>query len=345
MKKACILSIDGGGIRGILPGVILAWLEKELQKHDGHEARISDYFDLIAGTSTGGILTCLYLSPDESGRPRFNATEAVDLYLEHGTKIFNLPWIRKISNPLGLFKVKYPQEPIETILDNYLKETKLSEVLKPCLITSYDFTTRKTVFFNKSDTTKGADRDFLLKDIARSTTAAPTYFKPSNINSLADTSLNLIDGGVFANNPAMCAYAEARTSRFSHLLNREDKPDYPEVKEMALISIGTGSHGVSYPLNKVNKWGVAGWIQPLIDILMSGNSETVHYQLHQMFETINDPECRAYYRLEPKLGNAASRMDLATQANLNALAEAGRTFISENKEQLKAIVKLLIENK
>ena len=82
-RKVCILSLDGGGIRGILPGIILAELEKELKKKDGCQARLADYFDLIAGTSTGGILALGYLVPNENGRPKYEADKVVSLYLEN----------------------------------------------------------------------------------------------------------------------------------------------------------------------------------------------------------------------------------------------------------------------
>lgn len=94
-----ILSIDGGGIRGIIPGQILVMLENLLQKlTKKRNARIADYFDLIAGTSTGGILACAYLAPERgSKRPRFSAQEAVDLYLDRGDEVFDLSlWQRQI---------------------------------------------------------------------------------------------------------------------------------------------------------------------------------------------------------------------------------------------------------
>jgi patatin-like phospholipase/acyl hydrolase len=77
MKK--ILAIDGGGIRGIIPGQVLIALEREVRRQSGNsEARLADYFDFFAGTSTGGILTCLYLcpDPDDPGRALFSAEEA-----------------------------------------------------------------------------------------------------------------------------------------------------------------------------------------------------------------------------------------------------------------------------
>jgi len=346
MKKVTILSIDGGGIRGILPGVILAYIEEQLQERTNNpEARLCDYFDLLAGTSTGGILTCMYITPDENGKPKFSAQDAVDLYLKNGQKIFSISFGRRILNLFGLFEAKYLVRNIEKILSDYLKDTKLSEALKPCLITSYEIFQRKTIFFNKIDTTKSETRDFMLRDIARSTSAAPTYFKPAQIHSTYGNPLYLVDGGMFANNPSMCAYAEARTIKFSSIPACNGKPDYPTATEMILVSLGTGSQGDSYPYSKAKKWGIVGWLIPLINILMSGNSETVHYELKQLFRAANPANEAYYFRLEPTVGTASSAMDLATPENMHALEEAGKTFVSNHTDELDKIVELLIANK
>jgi len=346
MKKVVILSIDGGGIRGILPGVIMAYLEAQLKiKTNDPESHICDYFDLLAGTSTGGILTCMYLTPGDNGQPKFSAQDAVDLYLKNGGNIFSIPLMRRLFNWFGLFEARYPVKNIERILHTYLRDVKLSQALKPCMITAYEIFQRKTVFFNQVDTRKGITKDYFLRDIARSTSAAPTYFRPAKIHSSFGAPLYLVDGGMFANNPSMCAYAEARTLQFSKLFGRPDKPDYPNATEMLMISIGTGSQGVAYSYSKAKKWGVAGWLKPLIDILMSGNSETVHYELHQLFGAVDPENSRYYFRLEPTVGTADSAMDLATAENMNALEEAAKTFVTDNENQLDKIVELLIANK
>ena len=344
-KKITILSIDGGGIRGIIPGVILSYIEDQLRDKEGSEVRLSDYFDLMAGTSTGGILTCMYVTPGEDGRPKFTATEAVDLYLKNGAKIFSIPFGRRIINWFGLFEAKYPARNIEQILREKLKDAKLSQALKPCLITAYEIFQRKTIFFNQVDTRKGITRDYLMRDIARSTSAAPTYFKPARIESVFGAPLFLVDGGMFANNPSMCAYAEARTLKFKEILKRDDKPDYPNATEMLMVSIGTGSHGDPYPYSKAKKWGVIGWLAPIINILMSGNSETVDYELNQMFAAVDQSNIANYFRLEPTVETAKNAMDLATPENMHALEEAGKTFVTKNIVQLDKIVELLIANK
>jgi len=346
MKKITILSIDGGGIRGILPGVILARLEALLQQKSGQpHARLSDYFDLMAGTSTGGILTCLYLVPDDAGRPRYTAQQAVDLYLEQGHLIFSNPFWRKVQSGWGLCKSKYSADALQRILHQYLGESRLSELLKPCLVTSYEITRRRSLFFNKVDTLKDARRDYRVRDIARATSAAPTYFEPALIQSVAGESLCCADGAVFANNPSMCAVVEARDIAFGRHLGRDDKPDYPDAGQMVLLSIGTGSQGKGYAYRDAKKWGVIGWLQPILDILMSASAETVHYQQELFFKPNGKPDKGIYVRLEPSVGQASEAIDCATPQNLQALRRAAEAFVAQHEAELNRVVDVLIANR
>src|SRR5580765_3592371 len=98
MKKIRLLSVDGGGIRGVIPGTILAQLEKILQKRSNSERRLGDYFDMIAGTSTGGILSCIYLMPGEDGKAKYSAQDAVELYIKNGHAIFYRNTAQKIAS-------------------------------------------------------------------------------------------------------------------------------------------------------------------------------------------------------------------------------------------------------
>lgn len=353
-NKVCILSIDGGGIRGILPGVIIEYIESRLQERTNNpEARISDFFDLIAGTSTGGILSCLYLTPNENGRPKYSAAEAVDLYLKNGGQIFSESFWQKITNPFAARKAKYSPSNLEKILKKYLGDVMLSEALKPCLITSYEIFQRKSVFFNATDTRLSFNnatpkekqnelRNFKLRDIARSTSAAPTYFPPASIESKSGAPYYLVDGGTFANNPAMCAYTEARTIDFGNILNKPGKPNKPDINNIVLISIGTGSENKPYKYEDAKDWGAINWLFPTLDILMSGNSETVHYELDQLFKSQNCSDC--YHRLSPSIGTAENEMDNASQKNMIALQGAGKTFVSSHQKELEDIIDLLLKN-
>lgn len=344
MKKIRILSLDGGGIRGILPGTILTYLEEELQKRTNNpEASIGQYFDFIAGTSTGGILSLIYLCPDEKGNNQFMAREALDIYLDRGDEIFDVSLKKKIESLKGICDEKYSEKELEESLEIYFKDIRLSQALKPCLITSYDIRNRKAFFFTSLEA-RSDIRDYYMKEVARATSAAPTYFEASRIKSIYGTPHSLIDGGVFANNPALCAYAEARSIKFSEVLKDEGKPDTPTAKEMLIVSIGTGNVKQPYHHKEYKDAGVLKWIKPLIDIMMSGNSETVDYQLKKIYETLPKKHCEDYYRIQPKLINADNAMDNARLENLKALHEDGLLAIAENKEILDEIVGKLIEN-
>ncbi|MDD5206723.1 MAG: patatin-like phospholipase family protein [Desulfobacterales bacterium] len=136
-----ILSIDGGGIRGIIPAAVLMEVEGTIRKHKRDDTlKIGECFDLIAGASTGGILTCMFLIPDKDrpDRARFSASDALGLYMEHGKDIFDRSIWQMIVSSGGLTDEKYSAEILETILSFYFKDHRLSELIRPCLITAYD---------------------------------------------------------------------------------------------------------------------------------------------------------------------------------------------------------------
>ena len=340
-KLTRILSIDGGGIRGILPGQILVSLEKKLQKLDNKpDARVADYFDLIAGTSTGGILTCMYLCPDEgknSARPRFSAERAVELYLDRGDEIFDISLWQKIKSAGGVIDEKYSEKELEEALQDYIGELKLSELLKPCLVTSYDIKRRKGHFFKSHRAKADISFDFLVKEAARATSAAPTYFEVARVKGLDNQLYPLIDGGVFVNNPSLCAYSEARGWKFDQFRDR------PTAAEMMILSLGTGGKDKSFEYKKAKDWGAVEWIVPIIDIMMSGVADTVDYQLRQIYDAVGKPD--QYVRLSPELYVADSAMDNASADNLEKLRKDGEKNASNFDKELTAVAEMLIKNK
>jgi patatin-like phospholipase/acyl hydrolase len=333
-----ILSIDGGGIRGIIPGQIMVSFEKKLKILSGNEQmRIADVFDLIAGTSTGGILSCLYLCPDseDRSRPRFSAQDAVDLYLQNGDDVFDVSVFKEISSIGGLGDEKYSAENLEELLNRYFEDMKLSDLLKPCLVTAYDITRRKAHFFNTDDIVNGpSEQDFFLRDIARATSAAPTYFEPTNIVASDRTVYPLIDGGVFANNPTMCACIEA------FKMNPEVR-----IKDLKILSVGTGIISNAYHYSEAKNWGKISWLSPILDIFMSGVSETVHCQLENLFRCA---ECTPQYlRLEVNLkeySDVDGAMDNASEKNMDALQRAAIKFVEDDtvSQKLDDFIRLLL---
>lgn len=332
-----ILSIDGGGIRGIIPGQILVELEKELKRKSGDDnTRIADCFDLIAGTSTGGILACIYLCPDPHNlnRPRFSAQEAVDLYLENGDEIFDIGLWHKIASLGGLADEKYSADGLEDALEDYFGELRLSQLLKPCLITAYDIRRRRAHFFTQDDAKRHPSADFLLKDVARATSAAPTFFETARIKSGSNIPYPLIDGGLFANNPTMCAYAEARSLSGN-----------PKAADMAILSLGTGNVEKPYYYKEAKDWGPVKWLKPVLDIMMSGVSETVDFQLGQIYDAVGKPE--RYLRINVDMSKVppgvTSDMDNASKENMTGLRELGAEAAQDNQAKLQKFAALLLD--
>lgn len=339
-KYTRVLSIDGGGIRGIIPAQVGVSIESKLQQKSGNpDARIADYFDLIAGTSAGGILTCIYLYPDDkkTGRPRWTAQDAVNFSIKSGREVFKSSFGQMLQSLDGLIDEKYASNALDKFFLENFRDGKLSELLKPCLITGYDVERRKSHFFNQIDAKKYPAEDYLIRDIARATSAAPSYFELPKIYSLTNESYALIDGGVFANNPALCAYAEVR--------NKLRIPDArldrgPTAKDMVILSLGTGQAQKKFPYEEVKNWGKAEWVQPLINIMMTGVAETVNYQLIQIYDAIERPN--QYLRINPDLSKEEPLpIDDASEEKISALVRIGKEQAENYNEQLDKFIDLL----
>jgi len=257
-----ILAIDGGGIRGIIPAVLLSHIEHEVGK------AISDIFDLIVGTSTGGILAAGLTVPNGRRRPKYSADDMLTLYTEEGKEIFNRSFWKGIVSAGGTLDEKYDERPIERILKQRMGDATLRDTLTPVVITSYDIEDRAPYFFKSRRAKRSKDRNHYLRDAARATSAAPTYFEPEVVKSLAVRSTRrvLIDGGVFVNNPAMCAYSEA--------VDMGIKPN-----DMSIVSLGAGTATREIPFEDAKDWGLAGWVRPIISVMMDGQADSTDHHL------------------------------------------------------------------
>ena len=332
-KQTRILTIDGGGIRGLIPARILVSLERKLQQRTGRaDARLAEFFDLIAGTSTGGLITCLLLAPGENEwTPAFTAQEIVDLYLNHGAEIFAAPLLKRIRSMNGLWDERYEARGLEQLIEDRVGDLWLSQLIKPCLITAYDVTRRKAKFFTQHDA-RNDDKDYPVKVVARATSAAPTYFEAMPGEN-GRTPYAYVDGGLFANNPTMCAYVEA----YRKLAGK------PTAENMVILSLGTGQIAKSYAYQSVKNWGVVAWLKPLIDIMMAGASETVDYQMRQLFAAHG--RSSSYLRLQANIAKEdtdLAELDNVTPANMNRLLALGVQLADEHEAELDALVEMLL---
>jgi uncharacterized protein len=317
-----ILSIDGGGIRGLIAGLILVEIEKRTGK------AISELFDLVAGTSTGGILALGLTVPDEkTGKARYSAKEISKLYQEKGHFIFR----RNIKGLLGVIDEKYSSQGIETTLEDYFGESELKSALTDLLITSYDFEQMRQPFFFKSRQAKvNPRRNFKMKWVARATSAAPTYFEPFKLTTTRDEYYySLLDGGIFANNPAMCAFVEAM--KFHAQAN------------ILMVSLGTGARTIEIVYEKAVNWGLIQWVRPLIYLMMNGNSETVDYQLKEIFSA---REGSTYYRLQIDLppDPEIQELDNVSPKNIRNLEKLAEELILNENNTLNEICHKLVSS-
>lgn len=329
-----ILSIDGGGIRGIIPAKILVRLEELLQLYSGNqEAHISDYFDLIAGTSTGSILTSLYLCPVSVGAAasKYSAKEVLDLYVTHGSYIFEQTWLSRIKTGFGIWGPKYMSDNLEHLLSHYLEDIRMEDLVKPCLIPAYDIVSGDAKFFNQMNAYRDNGQNFLVREVVRGSTAAPTYFPVARISDELRGELALIDGGMFANNPALCAFVEA--CKF---------PCQPNEQDMIMLSLGTGSKELNYEYDKSKNWGDLQWAIPILNIYGSAASQTVHHQLEMLYEAngVGDQ----YIRIEPDLeaNQVTHQMDNVSKDNIQALLDLGDKLVAEHDDMLKQLARKLV---
>lgn len=311
MATKRILAIDGGGIRGLIPALVLEKVEARTQR------RTADLFDLIAGTSTGGILAAGL----GIGVP---ATELVALYRDNGADIFNSSILRKIVSVV--FGPEYAAGGLETHLQQRLGQARLADALTGVLITSFDMRSGEAWFFSRADAQKNpADhaRNCLLWEIARATSAAPTYFSPTRLSQSLNSDAVLIDGGVFANNPAMCAWVDVHEG-------------IAGTRDVLILSLGTGSVPHPVTLSKARSWGKILWAQPAIGALLDGQADTVEFQIQQLLP----PD--QYLRLQVQLPVENARMDDASPANITALIQAADKMLAKYDDRLTAFCASLV---
>jgi patatin-like phospholipase/acyl hydrolase len=324
-----VLSIDGGGIRGIIPAMVLAEIETRAGKP------ISELFDLISGTSTGGVLALGLVTPDGT-QPRYTAEDLFSYYQKDGPRIFSRSIWHRASSLDSVLEEKYPSENIDKVLEERFGDTRLKEALTPVLITSYDIERRLPFFFRSERARRRPDYDFPMSQVARATSAAPTYFEPIKID--AEDSQDyyaLIDGGVFANNPAMCAYVEARGC-----LDAEHSA-YSPGADVRMVSLGTGELTRPIPYEEAKDWGLLGWARPILSILFDGVSATVDYQMNQLLHSRDG--ARRYYRFQTRLNEGNDDRDDASDANLRALQRLGETLVKENTRAIDDLCARLVE--
>jgi patatin-like phospholipase/acyl hydrolase len=281
-----VLAIDGGGIRGLIPALVLA----EIEQRTGRP--ISSLFDLVAGTSTGAILACGLTRPQP-----MSAEQLAAIYEEEGPQIFDASLLKQVSSLGGLIDERYDSSGLVTSLRRHLGDTRLADAVTDILITVYDLEARQALELRRDD-------DVSMVAAAHASSAAPTFFEPVRLGTRT-----LIDGGVFAINPAVLAYAEAGG------------------KLDVLASLGTGEQTRPLPYDQVKDWGQIEWARPILDVVFDGSADAVDTVLERLIDD-------AYFRLQTRLDEASDDLDDASPENLAALRREAEQLIAERSADI-----------
>jgi uncharacterized protein len=346
--KFRILSIDGGGIRGVIPCLILQYIEEATGRS------ISDLFNLIAGTSTGGIISVGLTKAESNRENSFSAEQMLELYVKFGKDIFSdrprdiLSWVSA-----KLFDKPYDSKDMEQLLERYFGDVKLKDSLAPVLVTTYDLERGKPFYFSSRLAAHDETENFKLKEIARSTSAAPTYFKPNLLKYDKDKDLAFIDGGVFANNPSILAYSEAKelwklelakatggAAAGSKGFDANVAPDDNDLP-FYLLSLGTGFTSSAIKGEEVKNYRNKDWFEPLLtNVFMHSVAESTHYTMQHLLPNYVDGTPR-YQRLDFQIAAEISQMDDASDKNISKLVDAGKKYVKENQAVLDKICEML----
>ncbi|HKP88669.1 MAG TPA: patatin-like phospholipase family protein [Thermoleophilaceae bacterium] len=333
-----ILSVDGGGLRGLVPALILRELEQRLEAITGESRPLSDWFHLFAGTSTGGLIALGLTAPE-----RMDGERLVSLYRDRGPEIFP-PRFRLWRFVRGLFVVKWSNTALREVVKAEIGEAPLSQARRDLVVSAYDMTAHEPRFFKRwtAREREGASNP-TMADAALATASAPTYLPPHEIDGRA-----FVDGGVFAANPTIAAIAEA-------LKRQSDPPARPSLDQLFVVSLGTGYYPAEYRPRVLRGWGALAWVQPrgsepaLMRAMLDGQTASADHWAHMLLNeehrnprVVKDEIGRGprYWRIESRYATDFE-MDDARRKTLDSLAAEARARIQDRSEDLDRIARAL----
>lgn len=300
-KTFKILSIDGGGIKGLYSSTIIEHLENK------YNCCMSDHFDMLCGTSTGGLIA-LGLSL------KMPAKEISQMYINQGIQIF--PKTGKVKGYIkqALIKGKFSAKPLKNILEDLFGERKIKESNNLLCIPSFCLTKGEPWVFKYDHTVLERDNEALYVDVALATSAAPTYFPSHEIEHYSRK--QFIDGGVWANNPTLVGLLEA----LKYFVG--EGKEYSDIKILSISSLNkTNGHRIGERVEK-SFWH---WKNDLFDTFISGQSfftdffmKNISFSNNVPIDYVRIPTTEISSKHEPLV-----QMDLATKDAIDLIKSMG----------------------
>lgn len=341
MPKFLILSIDGGGLRGVVPLTLLQHIQRQVPDP------VMSYFSLAAGTSTGGLIaSALNIPGDQRGGFRYTIEEVLEVYKKDGNIIFPMPLgavesgLRKVWS---LFNATYPEDGIKKVFDRILGDARLADAKVPLLISSYDLFTNRPLFFKSRQAREFPTFNALLYDVCRATSAGPTYLPAHEMSyPLSETDdysprRICIDGGIFINNPSLAGLAEfsKHHTKYGYPSNAQNDINYEDV---FVLSLGTGSFVGQAARKEDKRKGLLYWAPRMPEIMMRGVNQSVDYQMKQMMENGN------YLRLTMDIAEEEySAMDRADPAITDYLIDQTVQQVIQHPGKMEELEKFLVK--
>ncbi len=345
-----ILSLDGGGVRGIIPAMILDHIQKEVtrklnkkvEEENEKEVEITDIFDIFVGTSTGGLIA-LYLNvPDAKPtdkypqRPHYSTTDLVELYKELPGKIFSHPnIIRKIRSTGGLLTSKYTAKSYESFLKQKFRDFTLAQTIKPVIITSFDLSgdAVEPFHFETLDAIKKPAENYFLWQAARATSAAPSFFKPFVLGKH-----QLVDGGVGVNTPVSLGLNTIK-ELCPHEQTSENIEKWCRRKKVIVVSLGTGYSPYSSKFKGTGAFGgglLSGGgknLNRIVDALMTASNSNTLRTIEKELKSVGG----YYLIINPKIKGRDIMLDSTSKTDMELLQKVAKTTIKEDTDLQKLI--------
>lgn len=343
--KVCVLCIDGGGgggMRGVLPGKALAYLEHALQAMSGDpDTRISDYFDVVAGTGVGGFFAAMLVSTRDGARPGFRADDTWRFLADQGKRFFRKPRSSSssASSSAGFLRRMFQggggrgtSATATAAMEKAMKEAfgeglTLRDTVKPVLIPCYDLRSSAPLVFSRADALESESYDFRLWEVCRATWAEPGRFAPAEMRSVdRRTACIGVDGGLAMSNPA--------ASAITHVLhNKQEFPFVRGVEDLLVLSLGCGAGGAAivpeedHP--RLRRWGPREWARPIARIASDGAADLVDHAVALAFG-----QCRSsnYVRIQ---ANGASMGQCGMDADSDPSPANVKALLGAAEEMLK----------